>query len=95
MSRHPGNTGSDDPLRAESAPPQLGIFAATRRAVKGMAGRSAPEQREVDVPEPRYAPKIAHQPPAREESTIELPRYVEVEPREPALSMLSKGRHGM
>lgn len=99
MSRHLWNansrTGSANPSHAEPQPPHLGIFAATIRAMKGLTGRPAPERAEVSLPEPRTALEAAELPPAPEESTVELPRYVELEPTEPALSMLSKGRHGM
>lgn len=51
--------------------------------------------REAGLPDPRPAPEAAEPPPAPEESTVELPRCVEMDPTEPALSMLSEGRHGM
>lgn len=87
MSRHlwRADIGSDNP-----PPPQhLGIFAATVRALKGLSGRPAPER---SVPEPRPAPRDVESP---EETTVELPRYVVMEPTEPALAMLAKGRHSM
>ncbi|MGH3942984.1 MAG: hypothetical protein ACRDTG_31055 [Pseudonocardiaceae bacterium] len=89
MSRHlwRADIGSDNP-----PPPQhLGIFAATVRALKGLSGRPAPEP-ELDLPEPRPATRAVESP---EETTVELPRYVVMEPTEPALAMLAKGRHSM
>lgn len=50
--------------------------------------------RQVALPDPRPASETLAPPPTPEESTVELPPYVETEPTEPALSMLSKGRHG-
>lgn len=94
MSRHmwSANTSSDNSLRSEAPSQHLGIFAATVRALKGLAGRPAPARAEVDLPEPRPAPEAVE---SLEETTVELPRYVELEPTEPALAMLSKGRHSM
>ncbi|HEU0087723.1 MAG TPA: hypothetical protein VFQ77_08745 [Pseudonocardiaceae bacterium] len=43
---------------------------------------------DTEFPVPRLAPAVS-----AEETTVELPRYQE--PAEPALSMLSRGRHGM
>ncbi|MGQ0773250.1 MAG: hypothetical protein ACT4NY_02340 [Pseudonocardiales bacterium] len=97
MSRHvlSANTSSDNSLRSQAPPQHLGIFAATVRALKGLAGRPSPAPAEIDLPEPRPAPELVEPPPSLEEITVELPRYVELEPTEPALSMLSKGRHSM
>lgn len=97
MSRHlwNTNTGSDNSLHSETPPQHLGIFAATVRALKGLTGRPAPAPEEVDLPEPRPAPEPVESPPSSEEITVEFPRYVELEPTEPALSMLSQGRHSM
>lgn len=100
MSRHLWNASrakSEDSSHRQ-AEPHLGIFTATIRAVKGLAGRSAPQTRpgpgELDLPVPRRAPENAEPPPLAEETTQELPRY-DSEPTEPALSMLSRGRHSM
>ncbi|MGH3930464.1 MAG: hypothetical protein ACRDTF_10865 [Pseudonocardiaceae bacterium] len=97
MSRHvwSANTSSDNSLRSEAQPQHLGIFAATVRALKGLTGRPAPARAEVDLPDPRPAPESVESPPTLEETTVELPRYVELEPTEPALAMLSRGRHSM
>lgn len=104
MSRHLWNASrakSEDPSRRQ-AEPHLGIFTATVRAVKGLAGRPAPPPQpppqptpvELDLPVPRAAPEEETEPPPlAEETTQELPRY-DIEPTEPALSMLSRGRHG-
>lgn len=100
MSRHLWNasrTKTEDPSHRHGEP-HLGIFTATLRAVKGLAGRptppAGPRPAELDLPVPRPAPENDEPPTPAEETTQELPRYV-VEPTEPALSMLSRGRHGL
>lgn len=102
MSRHLWNAGrarADDPAGREPEPQHLGIFAATIRAVKGLTGRSASDQSptpsDIALPVPRPAAEDAEPSLPAEEITQEIPRYVEMEPTEPALSMLSRGRHGM
>lgn len=112
MSRHLWNASrvQTEDSSHHHAEPHLGIFTATIRAVKHLAGRSAPQPQprpgparpnpdrpdpaELDLPVPRPAPEGRVQPAPDEETTQELPRY-DMEPTEPALSMLSRGRHGM
>ncbi|HEX2298548.1 MAG TPA: hypothetical protein VHH34_08535 [Pseudonocardiaceae bacterium] len=106
MSRHLWNARgakAGDPSRRRPEQQHLGIFAATVRAMKGLATRPAtepsPHPSEVDLPVPRPAPEEDEPslPTAviTEAITEEIPRYVEPEPAEPALAMLSRGRHGM
>lgn len=102
MSRHLWNARGAkavDPSRRRPEPQHLGIFAATVRAMKGLATRPAtepsPHPSEVDLPVPRPAPEEIEPTLPADEITEEFPRYVEMEPTEPALAMLSRGRHGM
>lgn len=102
MSRHLWNARgakAGDQSRPRPEPQHLGIFAATVRAMKGMTTRPttepSPHPSEVDLPVPRPAPEESEPPLPTEEITEEIPRYVEPEPTEPALAMLSRGRHGM
>ncbi|MGH3795495.1 MAG: hypothetical protein ACRDSP_11455 [Pseudonocardiaceae bacterium] len=112
MSRHLRNTSNrvrpdDPPPRPEPESQHLGVFAATLRAMKGLAGRPMPDPStdpagDVDVPMPRPTADIDESVPPTEqiteeieEITVEFPRYYQIEPSEPALSMLSRGRHGM
>lgn len=102
MSRHLWNARgarAADPSRRRPEPQHLGIFAATVRAMKDLTTRPAtepsPRPSEVDLPVPRPAPEELEPSRSTEEITEELPRYVEPEPAEPALAMLSRGRHGM
>ena len=104
MSRHLWST-----RRAKSAhhsvpdPQHLGIFAATMRAVMGRTEQPAPpadpedqkDLTEADLPVPRPAVSAVEPPPAPEETTVEIPRVDDSEPAEPALSLLSPGRHSL
>lgn len=102
MSRHLWNARGAKaaaPSRRRPEPQHLGIFAATVQAMKGLATRPAtepsPQPSEVDLPVPRPAPEETEPSLPIDEITVEFPRYVEIEPTEPALAMLSRGRHGM
>ncbi len=103
MSRHLWNgsrAGSEDPSQPESESQHLGIFAATVRAVRGLTGRPAPAPRrdstdDIDLPVPRPTLDVVDLGEPPEEITVEFPRYYEIEPAEPALTMLSRGRHGL
>ncbi|HEY2766203.1 MAG TPA: hypothetical protein VGJ13_19650 [Pseudonocardiaceae bacterium] len=101
MSRHLWNSSnrasSEDPSQPESESQHLGIFAATVRAVKGLAGRPTPatDSADLDLPVPRPTLDVDELGPPSDEITVEFPRYYEIEPAEPALSMLSRGRHGL
>jgi hypothetical protein len=121
MSRHLWNTArsrSDHPHHAEADPDHgkpdsgyLRIFAATMRALSGLATQpaSAPRQDdEVDLPAPRPAPDAAEPvgvPDEPEEITVEFSRSdllettlletVRPETTEPALFLLPRGRHSL
>lgn len=107
MSRHlwhTGNHGPDDSSRDEQ---HLGIFAATLRAMKNLTGRPTssvvplptPAQDplgSVDLPRPRPTAEAPDVPDEElEETTVEFPRLAETEPTEPAMFMISRGRHRM
>lgn len=95
MSRHLWNASRPKPDHSPRQAEPLGIFAATIRAVTGRPGPEElrPGPRPAAVPVPRPAREHV-EPPGPEEITEEIPRYSELEPSEPALSMLSRGRHG-
>ena len=104
MSRHLWNSSnrasSEDLPQPEPESQHLGIFAATVRAVRGLAGRPTPAPAadaagDIDLPVPRPTLDVDELGPPSDEITVEIPRYYEIEPAEPALSMLSRGRHGL
>lgn len=88
--------------------PQLRIFDATMRAVMGPAEQPAPYRSpdEVGIPALRPAPDdieprlASEEITTAEEVTVEMPRFDELQlatpqPADPALFLLSRGRHRM